>query len=70
MIMELPDGDTEQVRGSLCFLGVPVLKEKIYPETNNHCLIIQVKITTFQHIHFYLLFDVSSDTTLIVKKLL
>ena len=38
--------------------------------TNNHCLIIQVKITTFRHIHFYLLFDVSSVTTLIVKKLL
>ena len=37
---------------------------------NNHCLIIQVKITTFQHIHFYLLFNVSSVTTLIVKKLL
>ena len=32
------------------------------------CLIIQVKITTFRHIHFYLLFDVSSVTTLIVKK--
>ena len=28
------------------------------------------KITTFRHIHFYLLFDVSSVTTLIVKKLL
>ena len=28
------------------------------------------KITTFRHIHFYLIFDVSSVTTLIVKKLL
>ena len=34
------------------------------------CLIIPVKITTFQHGYFYLLFHVSSDTTLIVKKLL
>ena len=33
-------------------------------------LLIQVKITTFRHFHFYLLFDVSSVTTLIVKKLL
>ena len=40
------------------------------PFRDNHCLIIQVKITTFWHIHFYLLFDVSSVTTLIVKKLL
>ena len=31
---------------------------------------IQVKITTFRHVRFYLLFDVSSVTTLIVKKLL
>ena len=38
--------------------------------TNNHFLIIQVKITIFRHIHFYLLFDVLSVTTLIVKKLL
>ena len=30
----------------------------------------QVKITTFRQIHFYLSFDVSSATTLIVKKLL
>ena len=29
-----------------------------------------VQITTFRHVHFYLLFDVSSVTTLIVKKLL
>ena len=30
----------------------------------------QVKITTFRHIHFYLSFNFSSVTTLIVKKLL
>ena len=45
-------------------------KAELEQETNSHCLIIQVKITAFRQIHFYLLFDVLSDTTLIVKKLL
>ena len=45
-------------------------KANIIPVTNNHCLINQVKITTFRQIHFYLSFNVSSAATLNVKKLL